>query len=91
MNLHRPMVWGIVASLVANIFWYWIGRRKGIAVISLVCRISINRDSCVRKTSGLFSRYGAPSLLVARFIPGFNAIAPPWPGLPYEFFILSFL
>jgi len=90
MNLHRPMVWGIVASLVANVFWYWIGRRKGIAVISLVCRISINPDSCVRKTSGLFSRYGAPSLLVARFIPGFNAIAPPLAGV-FRMNFLSFL
>jgi len=90
MNLHRPMVWGIVASLVANVFWYWIGRRKGIAVISLVCRISINPDSCVRKTSGLFSRYGAPSLLIARFIPGFNAIAPPLAGV-FRMNFLSFL
>lgn len=90
MNLHRPIVWGIVASLGANVFWYWIGRRKGIAVISLVCRVSINPDSCVRKTSGLFSRYGAPSLLVARFIPGFNAIAPPLAGV-FRMNFLSFL
>ncbi len=90
MNLHRPMVWGIVASLVANVFWYWIGRRKGISVISLICRISINPDSCVRKTSGLFSRWGAPSLLIARFIPGFNAIAPPLAGV-FRMNFLSFL
>ena len=90
MNLHRPMAWGIVASLVANLFWYWIGRSKGIAVLSLVCRISINPDSCVRKTSGLFSRYGAPSLLIARFIPGFNSIAPPMAGA-FRMNFLSFL
>ncbi|HWU36357.1 MAG TPA: VTT domain-containing protein, partial [Candidatus Acidoferrum sp.] len=45
------------------------------------CRISLNPDSCVRNTAALFSRYGARSLLVAKFIPGFSTIAPPLAGI----------
>jgi len=90
MNLHRALAWGIIASVVANIFSYWIGLRQGIAVLSLICRISFNPDSCVRKTSSLFSRYGVSSILIARFIPGFNTIAPPLAGV-FRMNFFSFL
>jgi membrane protein DedA with SNARE-associated domain len=72
---------GIAAALTSNIFWYWIGRSRGSSVLSLLCRISLNPDSCVRNTASLFSRYGARSLLVAKFIPGLNTIAPPLAGI----------
>jgi membrane protein DedA with SNARE-associated domain len=72
---------GIAAALTGNIFWYWIGRSRGSSVLSLLCRISLNPDSCVRNTASLFSRYGARSLLVAKFIPGLNTIAPPLAGI----------
>jgi membrane protein DedA with SNARE-associated domain len=72
---------GISAALASNVFWYWIGRVKGAPVLSLLCRISLNADSCVRNTASFFSRYGARSLLVAKFIPGLNTIAPPLAGI----------
>ncbi len=72
---------GIAAALTSNIFWYWIGRSRGSSVLSLLCRISLNPDSCVRNTASLFGRYGAQSLLVAKFIPGLNTIAPPLAGI----------
>lgn len=72
---------GVVAALASNIFWYWIGRSKGATVLSLLCRISLNPESCVRNAGSLFSRYGARSLLVAKFIPGLNTIAPPLAGI----------
>ena len=36
-------------------------------VVRLVCRLSLEPDSCVRRTEEIFSRYGARSLLVAKF------------------------
>ena len=72
---------GVAAALASNLLWYWIGRFKGTSVLSLLCRISLNPDSCVRNTAALFSRYGARSLLVAKFIPGLNTIAPPLAGI----------
>ncbi len=50
-------------------------------MLSFLCRISLNPDSCVRNTFNLFSRYGPPSLLVAKFIPGLGTIAPPLAGI----------
>jgi membrane protein DedA with SNARE-associated domain len=72
---------GVTAALASNLIWYWIGKSRGASVLSFLCRVSLNPDSCVRNTFNLFSRYGAPSLLVAKFIPGLSTIAPPLAGI----------
>jgi len=58
-----------------------MGRLRGIKVLQLLCKISLEPDSCVRKTEGLFSTQGARSLLVAKFFPGFSTVAPPLAGV----------
>ncbi len=69
------------AALAANVIWYELGRRKGIRVLQLLCRISLEPDSCVRQTENAFARHGARSLLVAKFVPGLNTVAPPLAGI----------
>jgi membrane protein DedA with SNARE-associated domain len=71
----------VVASLLSDHFWYQIGRYRGSKVLSLLCHISLDPDSCVRKTKEIFARHGARSLLVAKFIPGMTAVAPPLAGI----------
>lgn len=70
----------ILGCLVADLAWYAGGRRYGGRVVRSVCRISISPDSCVRRTESLFARHGARSLVVAKFIPGFAAIATALSG-----------
>jgi membrane protein DedA with SNARE-associated domain len=70
----------LIASVVADTIWFLIGRWKGHKVLRVVCRISLSPDSCVRQTESLFERRGALSLLFAKFIPGFNTVAPPLAG-----------
>ena len=72
---------GVTAALASNLIWYWIGKSRGASVLSFLCRVSLNPESCVRNTFNLFSRYGPPSLLVAKFIPGLSTIAPPLAGI----------
>lgn len=69
------------ASLIADTIWYWIGRLAGIRVIGWLCRITLEPDSCVRRTERIFSARGARSLVVAKFIPGLNTAAPPLAGV----------
>ena len=71
----------VAASLISDLLWYLIGRQKGESVLSLLCKISLNPDSCVRRTSDLFYHHGARSLLLAKFIPGLSTIAPPLAGI----------
>lgn len=71
----------VVASLLSDLFWYQIGLRRGSKVLSLLCRISLDPDSCVRRTKEIFARYGARSLLAAKFIPGLTPVIPPLAGI----------
>ncbi len=45
-----------------------------------MCRISLSPDTCVRQTETIYMRFGAPSLMVAKFIPGFGVISTALSG-----------
>ncbi len=69
------------AALASDLFWYELGRRRGRAVLQLLCRISLEPDSCVRRAETLFSSTGGGALLVAKFLPGLSAMATPLAGI----------
>jgi membrane protein DedA with SNARE-associated domain/rhodanese-related sulfurtransferase len=72
----------LVACLVADGFWFYLGRTRGNRVLGFLCRISLEPDSCVRRTQNMFTRYGLRSLLIAKFLPGFlSTVAPPLAGM----------
>ena len=81
MNALLAIVIAVAASLIGDVIWYEFGRRRGGKVLSLLCRISLEPDSCVRKTENAFVRHGARSLLIAKFVPGLNTMAPPLAGI----------
>ena len=70
----------IIASLCGDYVWYAAGRRYGHRTLHMLCRISLSADSCVRQTESSFTRWGAPTLIVAKFIPGLATLAPPLAG-----------
>jgi membrane protein DedA with SNARE-associated domain len=76
----KVLLVAVAASLIADGVWYALGRARGNRVLKTLCRISLSPDSCVRQTESVFERWGMPSLLVAKFIPGFSTIAPPMAG-----------
>lgn len=82
---HGESVWPIVfvaafAALLADWLWFIGGRRLGAKLLRLMCRLSLSPDSCVLMTRGVYSRWGAPSLIIAKFIPGFAAVATTLAG-----------
>jgi len=83
------------AGLLANCFWYYVGRRRGNHILTFFCRISLEPDSCVRRTQNLFTRYGFGALLIAKFIPGLNTVAAPLAGVSgigfFRFLLLNTL
>ena len=70
----------LAASLLGDLPWYAAGRHYGYRIMRTLCRIAIEPDSCVKQTENIFERWGAPSLLVAKFVPGFATVAPPLAG-----------
>ena len=81
MNFAAALCLGMFATLLADLFWYELGRRKGARVLHLLCRISLEPDSCVRRTEGIFEHQGARSLVLAKFLPGLSAVATPLAGI----------
>jgi len=70
-----------LAAVAADYGWFLFGRKRGSKVLRLLCSISLNPDSCVRNTQATFEHYGLKSLLVSKFVPGLNTIAPPMAGM----------
>jgi len=81
MNLTFAVTLAFIAVILADLFWYSLGRYRGGRILKLLCRISLEPDSCVRRTENLFVRHGVHSLLVAKFIPGLNTAAPTLAGV----------
>lgn len=81
-----------LASVFADGLWYAAGQRFGYRVLAGLCRLSINPASCVSQTESRFVRWGLPSLVVAKFVPGFSTVAPPIAGalrMPVGGFVLA--
>lgn len=70
----------VCACLICDYFWFRAGRFYGKRILRLLCKISLSPDSCVNQTEDRFRRFGVKSLLVSKFVPGFNTIAAPLSG-----------
>jgi len=81
MNLWLAISFAMLGAVASDSMWYELGRRKGVRVLQLLCRISLEPDSCVRRTQVRFGKSGARVLLVAKYIPGLNAMAAPLAGI----------
>jgi membrane protein DedA with SNARE-associated domain len=81
LNFGLTILLALIASLLSDLLWYQIGRSRGSKVLNFLCRVSLEPDSCVRLAENTFTRYGPRSLLVAKFLPGFNTLAPPMAGI----------
>lgn len=69
-----------VAAVLADVIWFAGGRRFGAQLLRLMCRVSLSPDSCVGTTRRIYQRWDAPSLMLAKYIPGFAAVATTLAG-----------
>jgi membrane protein DedA with SNARE-associated domain/rhodanese-related sulfurtransferase len=91
MNLAMAIALPIAAVVICDVFWYQLGRLQGAKVLRWLCRVSLEPDSCVRRVQVRFERSGPWALVIAKFVPGLNAVAPPLAGIsriPWERFTL---
>jgi membrane protein DedA with SNARE-associated domain len=80
MSLAALVAATVAASLIGDTAWYFAGRRYGYRILHTLCRVAIEPDSCVKQTESIFERWGAPSLMIAKYVPGFSTVAPPLAG-----------
>ena len=80
MDERLVLLYGLGACLVADNVWFQLGKQRGNRILRFICRVALEPDSCVRQTENAFLKYGMRSLLIAKFVPGLNAVAAPLAG-----------
>jgi membrane protein DedA with SNARE-associated domain/rhodanese-related sulfurtransferase len=70
----------MTAGMIGDFFWYELGRRKGRSILRILCRLSLEPDTCVRSTESRFTKRGAWALLFAKFVPGMSLVSMPLSG-----------
>src|SRR5882724_447945 len=80
--LQAPNAFGaaLLAMLAGDTLMFLLGRYTGWWVLGILCRISLNPESCILRSADSFYRRGRALLVVAKFIPGINTMAPPLAG-----------
>ncbi|MEY2428345.1 MAG: hypothetical protein QOJ40_1230, partial [Verrucomicrobiota bacterium] len=90
LNLFVAIAAALIACFIADTTWFYLGRYGGNRVLRLLCRITLEPDSCVRRTRSIFERYGMKAVLVAKFMPGLSAVVPPMAGSSKVSFVRYF-
>lgn len=84
------LVLAICATLIGDSLWFYAGRLYGGTTLKALCKLSLSRDTCVRKTERFFGRWGVRVLTVAKLIPGLSLVSVPMAGAmgtPYRTFV----
>jgi membrane protein DedA with SNARE-associated domain/rhodanese-related sulfurtransferase len=80
LHIWRVVLAGVTGCLLADSFWFWLGRRWGSGVIRLVCSFTSDPQKSRQNSHRIFQRWGLRLLTVAKFIPGLDSVAPPLAG-----------
>ncbi|MFZ0287036.1 MAG: VTT domain-containing protein, partial [Terriglobales bacterium] len=80
--LNGPLTLGLAwsAMLLGDTLLFILGRYMGWRLLGILCRLSVNPESCVLRSAESFYKRGKLTLLIAKFIPGVNTMAPPLAG-----------
>jgi membrane protein DedA with SNARE-associated domain len=81
LSLVAAILVAVLAAMAADAIWYVLGWFRGHAILKLLCRISLEPDSCVRRTENAFAERGGRVLLFSKFVPGLGAAAMPLAGM----------
>jgi membrane protein DedA with SNARE-associated domain len=74
------LVLALAGMLVGDVLLFVLGSRMGWALLGVLCRVSINPESCILRSAESFYKRGKVTLLFAKFIPGVNTMAAPLAG-----------
>lgn len=80
----------VAASVIGDSVWFLAGRFYGGATLKTLCRLSLSRDTCVKKTERFFGRWGVRVLTVSKLVPGLSLLSVPMAGAvgtPYRAFV----
>jgi membrane protein DedA with SNARE-associated domain len=68
------------AMVLGDSLLFLLGRYTGWGLLGFLCKVSVNPETCILRSAESFYRRGRMTLLIAKFIPGVNTMAPPLAG-----------
>ncbi len=94
MNPWMAVVVGAASMVAGDTIMFFVGRVSGWNLLGFLCRVSMNPETCILRSAESFYKRGKATLLIAKFVPGLNTMAPPlagsmkmppWKFLRYDF------
>ena len=70
----------LLAMMLGDSLLYVLGRYMGWRLLGLLCKVSANPETCILRSAESFYKRGKITLVIAKFIPGVNTMAPPLAG-----------
>ncbi len=70
----------ITAAVLGDMVWYELGYWRGRSVLKVLCKFSLEPDTCVRQTEVGFMKRGPWALLFTKFVPGASLVSTPLAG-----------
>jgi membrane protein DedA with SNARE-associated domain/rhodanese-related sulfurtransferase len=80
LRLDAVLLTSVVALLLGDGLLFLLGRYTGWWLLGILCKLSLNPDSCILRSAESFRRHGRFLLVLAKFVPGINSLAPPLAG-----------
>lgn len=75
------LLMAVVGCLLGDLVWFEAGRLRGKRVLRLLCAVASDPSYCIRQSRASFAKNGLRVLLIAKFVPGLDGIAPPLAGM----------
>jgi membrane protein DedA with SNARE-associated domain/rhodanese-related sulfurtransferase len=80
LQASRALPGALAVMLAGDTVMFLMGRYTGWWLLGLVCRVSLNPESCILRSADSFYKRGRIMLVFAKFVPGINTIAAPMAG-----------
>jgi len=74
------LIIAVCAMAMGDTVLYTLGRQTGWGLLGFLCKLSMNPETCILRSAESFYKRGRTTLVLAKFVPGINTMAPPLAG-----------
>lgn len=71
----------VVASVLADLIWFYLGRHGGEGLWRFFRRFSLGDSASIERTKRLFAEHGMAAVTGAKFVPWLGFLVPPLAGM----------
>jgi membrane protein DedA with SNARE-associated domain len=80
LRVPAALLLAVAGMLLGDSLLYVLGSHMGWSLLGFLCKVSANPETCILRSAESFYKRGRATLLIAKFIPGVNAMAAPLAG-----------